>query len=214
MVAERPAAAGAGEAAAAAAGGGVGAAAAMFMQLRRWLDSCSSGVCRVHRRNEARYGGMGVWGQQVGSDVPSRSWGGTCRAVRRRAMACSKLCGPGVRVLQVAVVVESEDMRTGVRHHCCSAHLTFVVRPQLPTAAGGAVGAAAGGAAAPGLPRVVPTSSEHRAVWEGAEVRRQQRLERRARARQDPALRDMERVCRWAVAHRGAVTFDYPQSKC
>ncbi|PNW84553.1 hypothetical protein CHLRE_03g148450v5 [Chlamydomonas reinhardtii] len=105
--------------------------------------------------------------------------------------------------MEVAVVVESEDMRTGVRHHCCSAHLTFVVRPQLPTAAGGAVGAAAGGAAAPGLPRVVPTSSEHRAVWEGAEVRRQQRLERRARARQDPALRDMERVCRLQpITHR------------
>ncbi|KAG2440081.1 hypothetical protein HXX76_004195 [Chlamydomonas incerta] len=102
--------------------------------------------------------------------------------------------------MEVAVVVESEDMRTGVRHHCCSAHLTFVVRPQLP--APGA-GAAAGGAAAPGLPRVVPTSPEHRAVWEGAEVRRQQRLERRARARQDPALRDMEQVCRLQpITHR------------
>ncbi|KAG2454835.1 hypothetical protein HYH02_000667 [Chlamydomonas schloesseri] len=100
--------------------------------------------------------------------------------------------------MEVAVVVESEDMRTGLRHHCCSAHLTFVVRPQLPTGGTGGVGGSP-----PGLPRVVPTSPEHRAVWEGAEVRRQQRLERRARARQDPALRDMERVCRLQpITHR------------
>ncbi|KAG2491478.1 hypothetical protein HYH03_010263 [Edaphochlamys debaryana] len=92
--------------------------------------------------------------------------------------------------MEVAVVVESEDMRSGVRHHCCSAHLTFVVRPH----AGG------GGS---GLPRVYPITPEHRAVWEGAEVRRQQRLERRMRTRQDPALKDAERVCRLQpITHR------------
>ncbi|KXZ46786.1 hypothetical protein GPECTOR_40g520 [Gonium pectorale] len=89
--------------------------------------------------------------------------------------------------MEVVVVVESEDMRTGVRHHCCSAHLTFVVR-------GGAAG---------GLPRVHPTTAEHRAVWGGAELRRQQRLERRARMRNSPELREAEQMCRLQpITHR------------
>ncbi|EFJ48871.1 hypothetical protein VOLCADRAFT_104598 [Volvox carteri f. nagariensis] len=96
--------------------------------------------------------------------------------------------------LEVAVVVESEDMRTGVRHHCCSAHLTFVVRPRTDTATPGF---------AVGLPRVYPTTPEHRAMWEGAEVRRQQRLERRTRVRRNPELREAERVCRLQpITHR------------
>ncbi|GLC42537.1 hypothetical protein PLESTB_001111000 [Pleodorina starrii] len=112
--------------------------------------------------------------------------------------------------MEVGVVVESEDMRTGVRHHCCSAHLTFVVRPRPAAAAEGSPLAAAvtAAAAAPaagtvGLPRVYPTTPDHRAVWEGAEVRRQARLERRTRVRRNPELKDAERICRLKpITHR------------
>ncbi len=137
--------------------------------------------------------------------------------------------------LQVVVVVESEDMRTGVRHHCCSAHLTFVVRPHGPhaptsssssssstntvSAAGasgtatiteGAAGGAGGGNGGGGngstalLPRVYPTGPELRAVWEGAEARRQQRLEARQRLRRSPELQAQERLCRWAHSVHGS----------
>ncbi|GIL77220.1 hypothetical protein Vretifemale_6713 [Volvox reticuliferus] len=100
--------------------------------------------------------------------------------------------------MEVAVVLESEDMRTGVRHHCCSAHLTFVVRPRTAVAEG-----MASATAAVGLPRVFPTTPDHRAVWEGAELRRQQRLERRTRVRQNPELVESERVCRLQpITHR------------
>ncbi|GFR42012.1 hypothetical protein Agub_g2796, partial [Astrephomene gubernaculifera] len=144
--------------------------------------------------------------------------------------------------LEVSVVVESEDMRTGVRHHCCSAHLTFVVRPRngatvtsiaasttattaagrsalppapvttsasgdpAPESAGVTVASSSSGSSSSGrplIPRVYPTTPEHQAMWEGAEVRRQQRLERRTRVRRSPELQAAERVCRLQpITHR------------
>lgn len=109
--------------------------------------------------------------------------------------------------MEVAVVLESEDMRTGVRHHCCSAFLTFVATP-APAAAAGATPARQGGAAgaaptAAALPRVAPTTPEHRALFEGAEARRQQRLQQRTRLRSDPRLLEAERTCRLQpITHR------------
>jgi acyl-CoA hydrolase len=59
----------------------------------------------------------------------------------------------------VGVRVEEEDMCTGVRHHCCSAYLTFVSV------------LARGGAGRPprALPRLAPTNRLHSAIYEAAE---------------------------------------------
>ena len=57
-------------------------------------------------------------------------------------------------VAQVGVRVEEEELKTGIRHHCCSAYLTFVsVR-------------ARGGR---NLPRVVPTVGVYQENYNAAE---------------------------------------------
>ncbi len=65
----------------------------------------------------------------------------------------------GAAAAKVGVRVEEEDMCTGVRHHCCSAYLTFVSV------------LARGGAGRPprALPRLAPTNRLHSAIYEAAE---------------------------------------------
>jgi hypothetical protein len=61
---------------------------------------------------------------------------------------------------QVGVRVEEENMKTGARHHCCSAYLTFV-----------SVLARAGpdGRLARRMKRVVPTLPNHPEIFEAAD---------------------------------------------
>lgn len=62
--------------------------------------------------------------------------------------------------VQVGVRVEEEDMRTGARHHCCSAYLTFV---SVLARAG------ADGRPARRMKRVLPTLPHHHEIFEAAE---------------------------------------------
>lgn len=73
--------------------------------------------------------------------------------------------------MEVGVRVDAEDPATGLREHCCTAYLTFVV-----VTPDGAPGEA---------PDVDPGDDPHDARrWEQAEIRRQSRLElRRLRTR-------------------------------
>ncbi|KAK9815553.1 hypothetical protein WJX72_005621 [[Myrmecia] bisecta] len=80
--------------------------------------------------------------------------------------------------MEVGVRVEEEDMKTGARHHCCSAYLTFVA----------VLGRLGDGAPARRLPRLVPTNSYHKQIHEAAEARRQERLAQRAASRDNPEL--------------------------
>lgn len=60
---------------------------------------------------------------------------------------------------QVGVRVEEEDIKTGERHHCCSAYLTFV-----------SVWAKDGGHRdSRPLPRLQPTTNNHSEIFEAAE---------------------------------------------
>ena len=61
---------------------------------------------------------------------------------------------------QVGVRVEEEDMRTGARHHCCSAYLTFVSVLARP---------GADGRPARRMKRVAPTLHNHHEIFEAAE---------------------------------------------
>jgi len=80
--------------------------------------------------------------------------------------------------MEVGVRVEEEDIRTGERHHCCSAYLTFVsvwakqdgTRPARP------------------LPRIDPTTNNHREIYDAADRRRCERLEVRQKMKSDPSL--------------------------
>lgn len=78
--------------------------------------------------------------------------------------------------MEVGVTVEAEDMKTGERSLCCSAHLTFVSLAEK-------------GLKRPVLPRVVPSNEDESAVHEDAEARRSKRLSDRSKTTQDPALR-------------------------
>ena len=61
--------------------------------------------------------------------------------------------------MQVGVRVEEEDVKTGIRHHCCSAYLTFVSVWARPS----------DGRAARPLPRLEPTKDSHKGIYEAAE---------------------------------------------
>ncbi|KIZ01744.1 thioesterase superfamily protein, partial [Monoraphidium neglectum] len=101
--------------------------------------------------------------------------------------------------MEVGVRVEAEDMRTGVRYHCCSAYLTFVsLRGRAQRGAAAAAAASAAAATTPAaalvaqdsksrpLPRIVPAGPEQQATYEQAEGRRQARLARRQSLASDP----------------------------
>lgn len=62
--------------------------------------------------------------------------------------------------MQVGVRVEEEDVKTGARHHCCSAYLTFVSVLARP---------GADGRPARRMKRVVPTLPTHTEIFEAAE---------------------------------------------
>ncbi|KAI8475071.1 MAG: HotDog domain-containing protein [Monoraphidium minutum] len=82
--------------------------------------------------------------------------------------------------MDVGVRVEAEDMRTGVRYHCCSAYLTFVsLRSRGQQAK-------APGAKPQPLPRIVPACGDQKAIYAAAESRRAARLSRRQSLAQDP----------------------------
>ena len=134
--------------------------------------------------------------------------------------------------MEVGVRVEAEDMRTGLRHHCCSAYLTFVSLRSRGRGGGGGGGGGAGGGAveAPGgggggggagdggggaavaaaaaapprpLPRIVPAGPEQRAIYDAAEARRQARLARRRSLGADPEkAAQAERARLRPVTHR------------
>ncbi len=59
--------------------------------------------------------------------------------------------------------MEEEDARTGARHHCCSAYLTFVALSRKDPAGGPAAKVA--------LPKVVPTD-RHQATIHAEAARR------------------------------------------
>ena len=91
--------------------------------------------------------------------------------------------------------VEAEDMRTGVRQHCCSANLIFVALPTstIPSSSSSSSLAAAGegggsgkrgGSARPTLPRVVPSCQEDERVYAGGRERERER----AKIRSPPSL--------------------------
>ena len=58
------------------------------------------------------------------------------------------------------VRVEEEDVKTGARHHCCSAYLTFVSVLARP---------GADGRPARRMKRVMPTLPNHTEIFEAAE---------------------------------------------
>lgn len=95
--------------------------------------------------------------------------------------------------MEVGVRVEEECTRTGVRHHCCSAYLTFV-------AVDGATKTSRR------LPRVHPGGSRRcEIIFEEALVRREARLEGRAKLRGDPVAAATEKTCRLLpLTHRTA----------
>jgi acyl-CoA hydrolase len=92
--------------------------------------------------------------------------------------------------MEVGVRVEEECPLSGARHHCCSAYMTFV--------------AVSPGGGRRDLPRVSPGASRRlREIHNDAERRREGRLERRQRLRDDPAASAAEAACRLLpVTHR------------
>lgn len=60
---------------------------------------------------------------------------------------------------QVGVRVEEEDVKTGERHHCCSAYLTFVSVWAKPS----------GGQEPRPLPRLQATTANHSDIYDAAE---------------------------------------------
>ncbi|CAL5223884.1 g6477 [Coccomyxa viridis] len=79
--------------------------------------------------------------------------------------------------MEVGVRVEEEDVKTGARHHCCSAYLTFVSVLARP---------GADGRPARRMKRVAPTLPTHTEIFEAAERRRRERLHRRAMLQNQP----------------------------
>ncbi|MEW5306635.1 MAG: hypothetical protein WDW36_009089 [Sanguina aurantia] len=93
--------------------------------------------------------------------------------------------------MEVGVRVETEEMRTGQRHHSCSAHLTFV-----------ACGQSRAGAKAK-LPRIQATTPEHITIYDSALDRRQERLQQRSSVQADRLVAAAQDVCRLRpVTHR------------
>lgn len=77
--------------------------------------------------------------------------------------------------MEVGVRVEEEDPRTGARHHCCSAYLTFVALSRKDPAGGPPTRLA--------LPKVVPTDRYHEQIHSEAARRRDARLAAREHLR-------------------------------
>lgn len=77
--------------------------------------------------------------------------------------------------MEVGVRVEEEDARTGARHHCCSAYLTFVALSRKDPD-GGPVAKRV-------LPKVVPTDRHHEQIHAEAARRRDARLSAREHLR-------------------------------
>ncbi|KAL4451765.1 hypothetical protein ABPG75_007427 [Micractinium tetrahymenae] len=77
--------------------------------------------------------------------------------------------------MEVGVRVEEEDARTGARHHCCSAYLTFVALARKDPAGGPS--------AKVELPKVLPTDRHHATIHGEAAWRRDARLAAREHVR-------------------------------
>lgn len=79
--------------------------------------------------------------------------------------------------MEVGVRVEAEDIKTGKRHHCCSAYLTFVSlrKPRRD------------GSGEKPLLEVSPVSTDQHRIYDEAAVRRQIRLEKKMKGQQDPS---------------------------
>jgi acyl-CoA hydrolase len=118
--------------------------------------------------------------------------------------------------MEVGVRVEAENMRTGARRHCCSAYLTFVSlkgkakqqqqQQQQQLTAQQQQQQQQQQPLKHGLPRVLPTSSEHRRIHTQAEARRQQRLAARQAAAADPQRAAAAAACRLQpITHRWVV---------
>eukprot|EP00877_Chromochloris_zofingiensis_P005033 jgi/Chrzof1/14530/Cz09g06070.t1 len=97
--------------------------------------------------------------------------------------------------MEVGVRVEAEDMKTGVRRHCCSAYLTFVSLRSKETSQHGR--------SSPALPRVMPNTPEHKRIFDQAAGRRNERLAVRQHLRDHPAEAEAEAACRLRpITHR------------
>ena len=97
--------------------------------------------------------------------VPWKALQGTLkRSTNTACLPCRPLAEVGVRV-------EAEDMRTGVRHHCCTAYLTFVAladrSPVTVSAAVPSAGPATGAAAGLGVTAAAAAAGALQA-WVGA----------------------------------------------
>ncbi|KAF5841852.1 HotDog domain-containing protein [Dunaliella salina] len=114
--------------------------------------------------------------------------------------------------MEVGVRVESEDMKTGARYHCCSAYLTFVVvadrsnkqsEQQQQQLHGTQAQATRKPEQKPVLPRVVPSTKNHAHTFEAAQVRRMARLTARAESRSNPTAAAAAELCRLQpITHR------------
>uniref|UniRef100_A0A7S3R6G0 HotDog ACOT-type domain-containing protein n=3 Tax=Dunaliella tertiolecta TaxID=3047 RepID=A0A7S3R6G0_DUNTE len=115
--------------------------------------------------------------------------------------------------MEVGVRVESEDMKTGARYHCCSAYLTFVVladraNKQMAEQQGQQLHSNQARSPCqaeqrPVLPRVVPSTKNHAHTFEAAQVRRMARLTARAESRSNPTAAAAAELCRLQpITHR------------
>ena len=115
---------------------------------------------------------------------------------------------------EVGVRVEAEDMRTGVRTHCCSANLMFVALPNESRENGSGCsgsgrptegktnddgsGYRSNRPGRPKLPRVIPGSREEEQVYAEADQRREQRQRQVQEMQRDPDLAAAtDESCRW-----------------
>jgi acyl-CoA hydrolase len=120
--------------------------------------------------------------------------------------------------MEVGVRVEEECPLSGVRHHCCSAYLTFVAISPLPPLTFSNNGGNSGGSPSTfttsaatnsitgrrELPRVIPgTSKRLQLTYSEAGKRREWRLEKRQHLRDDPEASAAAAACRLIpVTHR------------
>ncbi|CAL8463592.1 g3126 [Coccomyxa elongata] len=136
-------------------------------QVLSWIDICAGLAAKTVAR-----------GPVVTASVDSVHFLRPCR-LGSVAIVAAQVNRTFQSSMEVGVRVEEEDMRTGARHHCCSAYLTFVSVLARP---------GADGRPARRMKRVAPTLPNHHEIFESAERRRQERLARRARLQNAPEM--------------------------
>ncbi|GMH39377.1 hypothetical protein BSKO_07275 [Bryopsis sp. KO-2023] len=146
-------------------------------QVLSWIDICAG----LAAKNAAR-------AACVTASLDAVHFVRPCRA-GCVAIICAMVNRAFSTSMEVGVRVEAEDMKTGVREHCCSAYLTFVsLKAKGPSGAK--------------LPRVVPKSDEEFRIHREANVRRQARLEKRQLLKSDQELATREALARLQPIHQ------------